>query len=29
MEVGKDSVPDPEKYMQDPSEYMLKMNIYK
>jgi antitoxin component YwqK of YwqJK toxin-antitoxin module len=29
MEVRKDSVPDPEKYMQDPSEYMLKMNIYK
>lgn len=29
MEKGKDSVIDPEKYMEDPSEYMLKMNICK
>ena len=29
MEMGKDSVPDPENYMQNPSEYMLKMNIHK
>lgn len=29
MESGKDSVVDPEKYVEDPSEYMLKKNIYK
>jgi hypothetical protein len=29
MEVGKDTLIDPEKYMEDPSEYMMKMNIYK
>lgn len=29
MEIGKDSIPDPEKYMEDPTEYMIKMNIYK
>jgi hypothetical protein len=29
MERGKDSITDPEKYMADPSEYMIKKNIYK
>ncbi|MCA1759000.1 MAG: hypothetical protein LC658_04445, partial [Bacteroidales bacterium] len=29
MEIGKDTLVDPEKYMEDPSEYMMKMNIYK
>jgi antitoxin component YwqK of YwqJK toxin-antitoxin module len=29
MEMGKDSIIDPEKYMEDPSEYMIKMKIYK
>ena len=29
MERGKDSIADPEKYMADPSEYMMKKNIYK
>lgn len=29
IEVGKDSIIDPEKYMKDPSEYMIKMNVYK
>jgi len=29
MEMGKDTIIDPEKYMEDPSEYMIKMNIYK
>lgn len=29
MEKGKDSLVDPEKYMQNPSEYMIKKNINK
>jgi hypothetical protein len=29
MEEGKDTLVDPEKYMEDPSEFMMKMNIYK
>jgi antitoxin component YwqK of YwqJK toxin-antitoxin module len=29
MEEGKEKLIDPEKYMEDPSEYMMKMNIYK
>jgi antitoxin component YwqK of YwqJK toxin-antitoxin module len=29
MEMGKDTITDPEKYMENPSEYMLKMHIYK
>lgn len=29
MEKNKGRIPDPEKFMQDPSEYMLKMKIYK
>ncbi len=28
MEKGKDTITDPEKFMQDPSEYMRKMKIY-
>jgi hypothetical protein len=29
MEVGKDTLVDPEKFMENPSDYMMKMNIYK
>jgi len=29
MEMGKDTIIDPEKYMDDPTEYMMKKNIYK
>jgi hypothetical protein len=29
LEDGKSSIPDPEKFMQDPSEYMRKMKIYR
>lgn len=29
MEKGKGSIIDPEKYMDNPSEYMMKMNIYR
>lgn len=29
FESGKDSLTDPEKYMKNPSEYMIKKNIYK
>ncbi|HKI88582.1 MAG TPA: toxin-antitoxin system YwqK family antitoxin [Draconibacterium sp.] len=29
LENGKNSIPDPEKFMQDPSEYMRKMKIYR
>ncbi len=29
LERGKDGITDPEKYIEDPSEYMQKMNIYK
>ncbi|MCG6190418.1 toxin-antitoxin system YwqK family antitoxin [Maribellus maritimus] len=29
MESGKEQIVDPEKYMDNPSEYMMKMNIYR
>ena len=29
MEKGKNTIIDPEKYMDNPSEYMMKMNIYR
>jgi hypothetical protein len=29
MEKGKGTIIDPEKYMDNPSEYMMKMNIYR
>ncbi len=29
MEKGKDSIVDPEKYIEDPTGYMIKMNIHK
>jgi antitoxin component YwqK of YwqJK toxin-antitoxin module len=29
MEVGKDTLVDPEKFMENPSDYMMKMNIYR
>jgi hypothetical protein len=29
MEKGKDSIVDPEKYIQNPSEYMIKKNVNK
>jgi hypothetical protein len=29
MEKGKENVVDPEKYIEDPSEYMRKTNTYK
>jgi antitoxin component YwqK of YwqJK toxin-antitoxin module len=29
MEVGKDTLADPEKFMENPSDYMMKMNIYR
>ena len=29
LEKGRHSIPDPEKYMEDPSGYMRKMNIYR
>ncbi len=29
LEKGRHNIPDPEKFMEDPSEYMRKMNIYR